>query len=71
MATALFNCRKLRYDQVVQGHLGAPELFLMFGVSLLVWKQRWQESLDARPGMTTICVIGVVLVIGLGFAGMR
>jgi len=36
----------------VQGHLGAPELSVKYGVSPLVWEQRWQECFGARPGVT-------------------
>ncbi len=43
----------------------------MFGVSLLVWKEKWQKSFDARPGITVICAIGFLLLIGLGFAGTK
>ena len=67
--TALFTRRELRYHQAVQGHLGAPKLFLMFGVSVIIWKEKWQQSFDSRPGVTISLMVGILLVIGLGLLG--
>jgi hypothetical protein len=61
----------MRYHQGVQGHIGAPELFVMFGVSLLVFKEKWQKSFDARPGITIICFVGFLLLISFGFPRMK
>jgi len=42
----------------------------MFGVSVLTFKEKWQRSFVARPRITILCAVGL-LVIGLGFAGMN
>jgi hypothetical protein len=54
----------------VQGHIGAPQLFVALGLSIVVFKPEWQAVSGFRSVAIYAAAIAVLLIGWLGVIGI-